>query len=81
MEVNRLSEKGLGERRRGGVLGRMGGFALGPGGYCVCPKCGYTEEHKLGEPCFLKKCPRCGATLTRKIGSSSGIFGLGILRF
>jgi len=43
-----LSQKGLGERRRGGVLGRMGGFALGPGGYCVCPKCGAALTRKIG---------------------------------
>ena len=29
----------------GGGRGRMGGFAAGPGGECVCPACGYAEGH------------------------------------
>ena len=53
---------------RGRGLGRgagrgQGGF--GAGGFCVCPKCGYKEPHKLGEPCYKKKCPKCGAQMTR----------------
>ena len=45
---------------------RRGGFARGPGGECLCPKCGYLEPHKLGDPCYAKKCPKCGAILARK---------------
>ncbi|MEA2089515.1 MAG: hypothetical protein U9O89_01985 [Thermoproteota archaeon] len=50
----------------GGGRGRMGGFAAGPGGQCVCPKCGYTVSHKLGVPCFQQTCPKCGTPLIRK---------------
>ena len=28
----------------------MGEHALGPGGFCVCPKCGYKVEHDPGKP-------------------------------
>jgi len=47
--------------------GRMGGkAAAGPGGTCVCPKCGHTEDHDRTEPCTDKKCPKCGTMMTRK---------------
>lgn len=51
---------------RGGGRGRQGGFAAGPGGECVCPKCGYTAPHQLGVPCFQQTCPKCGTAMTRK---------------
>ena len=41
-------------------------YGLGPGGVCVCLKCGYSEPHQLAQPCTLKKCPRCGSNLIRK---------------
>jgi primosomal protein N' (replication factor Y) len=31
----------------------------------VCPKCGHTESHGRGDPCFQKTCPKCGAKMTR----------------
>jgi len=42
-----------------------GGSAQGDGGakYCICPKCGYSQEHEKGKPCIKIKCPKCGATL------------------
>ena len=45
--------------------GRKGGFALGPGGECVCPKCGYKAPHQRGVPCYQQKCPKCGSMMTR----------------
>jgi len=46
--------------------GRMGGpFAAGPGGVCVCPKCGHREAHRRGEPCNQKSCTKCGTRMTR----------------
>ena len=41
----------------------------GPGGVCVCPKCGYEIEHtnrREGKQCNEEKCPECGTTMTRK---------------
>lgn len=43
----------------------MGGRGLGPGGECVCPKCGYRVPHSRGEPCYNKTCPKCGTSMTR----------------
>ncbi len=55
--------RGLG---RGGGRGRMGGFGLGPGGNCVCPRCGATVPHRQGVPCTQQRCPECGAAMTRE---------------
>lgn len=32
---------------------------------CVCPKCGYKEEHERGEPCASKECLECGVKMER----------------
>ncbi len=45
--------------------GRMGGFAMGSGGNCVCPSCGKTVGHGRGTACNQIKCPACGTTMTR----------------
>jgi hypothetical protein len=62
-----------GDRRGGGRLGvggggrgRMGGgVAAGPGGFCVCPSCGYRASHVRGIPCYQQTCPKCGSRMTR----------------
>jgi len=47
--------------------GRMGGpLSAGPGGDCVCPKCGTTVEHTVGQSCSSVSCPKCGSKMTRK---------------
>jgi len=38
----------------------------GPGGYCVCPKCGYKILHQRGIPCSTLKCPNCKINLQRQ---------------
>jgi hypothetical protein len=53
--------RGSGGRGRG----RMGGFAAGPGGSCVCPSCGYKMPHVIGTPCYQQTCPKCGSRMTR----------------
>jgi len=56
---------GRGRMAGAGGRGRMGGFAAGPGGECVCPKCGYREPQIRGNPCMNKECPKCGTKMTR----------------
>jgi hypothetical protein len=57
--------KGFGQG--GGGRGRMGGYAAGPGGSCVCPSCGKKVEHRRGVPCNTLKCPECGVQMTREL--------------
>jgi len=33
---------------------------------CICPECGYEEEHIRGESCNTIKCPECNIPLTGK---------------
>ena len=58
--------RGVGRKNAAlGGRGRSGGFALGPGGGCVCSQCGKTVPHQRGVPCYKAKCPECGAAMTR----------------
>lgn len=58
--------QGMGWQRKG----RMHGEALGPGGDCICPKCGYKKKHQRGVPCSSLKCPKCNVNLTRGKGNA-----------
>lgn len=55
--------------RKAGWKGRMEGKSLGPGGECICPKCGKILPHKRGTPCFKQKCPKCNSFMKRKINN------------
>ncbi|MBN1793238.1 DUF134 domain-containing protein [Candidatus Woesearchaeota archaeon] len=47
--------------------GRMRGpLAGGPGGACVCPKCGNEQPHIRGVPCNQMKCAKCNSVMARK---------------
>ncbi|MCK4783320.1 MAG: hypothetical protein KAV87_06180 [Desulfobacteraceae bacterium] len=61
-EHSEKKEKALGEGRG------VGGPRQGVGGaeICVCPKCGYEEEHERGDPCAKIKCPKCGTPMVGK---------------
>jgi predicted RNA-binding Zn-ribbon protein involved in translation (DUF1610 family) len=50
---------------RGGGQGRNKGGAFGPGGYCVCAKCGEKVRHERGTKCTTLKCPECGHSMIR----------------
>ncbi len=53
---------------RGLGMGRKGGTrpSAGPGGNCICPKCGATTTHQIGVPCYQVSCPKCGTKLVRE---------------
>jgi hypothetical protein len=48
-------------------VGRTRGTILvaGPGGDCVCPRCGSRTSHERGTPCHILICPECGEKLVR----------------
>lgn len=71
MIMNRGSGTGQGGGRGrgagGGHRGRMGGsLRAGPGGNCICPRCGEKSPHGRGVPCFERKCPKCGTAMVRE---------------
>jgi len=55
--------KGLG---KGGGQGRNKGGSFGPGGLCVCAKCGEKITHEPGIKCTTIKCPKCGTPMIRE---------------
>ena len=66
------SEQGRGWGRagwgRGAGRGKGGGNppSSGPGGNCVCPKCGHKEPHVAGQRCLDRVCPECGTKMVRE---------------
>ena len=59
--------RGYGWQRRGRFKGEVKeAIGQGPGGYCVCPKCGYEVPHQRGIPCSTLQCPNCKINLERK---------------
>ena len=46
--------------------GRNKGGSFGPGGQCVCAKCGTGVPHQRGTKCTTIKCPECGHTMVRE---------------
>jgi len=58
--------RGFGWQRRGKFKGQLKeATGRGPGGWCVCPKCGYKIAHQAGVPCSTLKCPNCKISLER----------------
>ncbi len=59
--------RGFGWQRRGRFKGQVKEAAgRGPGGWCVCPKCGYKVVHQRGVPCSTLECPNCKINLERR---------------
>ncbi len=61
--------RGKGQGTPGGRgRGRGGGNKpdSGPGGYCVCPKCGERIPHRAGRPCYEISCPKCGTKMVKE---------------
>ena len=50
----------------GSTMAELRTQGMGPGGFCICPKCGYKEPHVAGIPCRDEKCPKCGARMVRE---------------
>ncbi|MCL7959602.1 MAG: ferredoxin [marine benthic group bacterium] len=46
--------------------GPRGSGIMGPGGDCVCPKCGKKVRHEYAEPCRQVRCPDCGTAMVRE---------------
>jgi S1-C subfamily serine protease len=46
--------------------GRMGGWAMGPGGFLACPNCGTQVPHQRGVPAYTVSCPNCGTQMMRQ---------------
>jgi hypothetical protein len=57
-----------GNTGQGRGKGRGGGNrpTSGPGGNCVCPKCGHKEPHVAGQRCLDRACPECGTKMVRE---------------
>lgn len=57
---------GRGFGRDQGRGGMSDPYAAGPGGICICPRCGHQVAHTHGRPCIQRSCPKCGAPMTRQ---------------
>ncbi len=63
-----LSRRGRGLGRSNALSrGRGGGNkpGSGPSGRCVCPNCGYSSKHKVGQRCMDINCPKCGTPMIK----------------
>ncbi len=58
--------QGQGQRQGGVGLGRDNQPNSGPGGNCICPKCGHKEPHVAGQRCLDRACPKCGTKMNRE---------------
>ena len=59
--------RGFGWQRKGKFKKEVeGASGKGPGGWCVCPTCGYKIPHQPGAPCSTIQCQNCKINLERK---------------
>ena len=60
--------RGFGWRKKGLFKKEVAASSpQGPGGYCVCAKCGYKTIHQTGAPCAALQCPHCKGNLEREL--------------
>ncbi|MBP6978216.1 MAG: DUF134 domain-containing protein [Bacteroidales bacterium] len=58
-----------GSQRVTGIVWEDPAEGIDPGeckDYCICPECGYEQEHVYGSPCSQHVCPECGSLMIRK---------------
>jgi wyosine [tRNA(Phe)-imidazoG37] synthetase (radical SAM superfamily)/CO dehydrogenase nickel-insertion accessory protein CooC1 len=48
------------------MTGRERRHELGPGGYCVCPRCETRVPHRRGVRCEEERCPKCTGKMLRE---------------
>lgn len=60
-------EAGREEKTIGGTIKKRSTASTGsgPGGFCLCPKCGTRVSHERGIPCSQVLCPRCDHIMVR----------------
>lgn len=65
--MQKESQQGGRQGAGGESRGRGGrGYRKGPGGFCVCPKCGEKKAHARRKPCPDQECPKCGTQMIRE---------------
>lgn len=57
---------GRGQGQGSGGRGKGNKPSSGPGGNCICPKCGHKEPHVAGQRCLDRVCPKCGTKMNRE---------------
>lgn len=57
---------GRGQGQGSGGRGKGNKTSSGPGGNCICPKCGHKEPHVAGQRCLDRDCPKCGTKMNRE---------------
>lgn len=50
----------------GKMIEQAYGYGKGPGGFCICPKCGEKLEHQRGVPCLSVNCTKCETPMVRE---------------
>jgi hypothetical protein len=68
MQGRSANQGGRGGRGQGQGHGRGNGNkpGSGPGGNCICPKCGKKVAHIAGQRCMDQVCPDCGTRMVRE---------------
>lgn len=64
--LDRLFRGGRGPGGGGRGRGQGNRPGSGPGGYCVCLKCGFRTPHIAGQRCMDTACPNCGTRMVKE---------------